>query len=199
MYSYLYDTKEAIGLNNTSEKLIHISAKNFSEKGYYGTSLNNIANNLGVKKASLYNYIKSKDELYGICLEKCMEKGLTLIGNIDTQSENLYEELLSFFQKYIYDSDYLVKFYIQLSFVPSNFTKVIEEYNNKLASVFNEKLREIHAHNNVKLGQDDFVSFINMFIHGWLYRTAFMQSKITKEEVINEFEHFIQLLMHKIT
>jgi len=37
-------------LNNTSEKLIYISTMNFSAKGYYGTSLTNIANNVGIKK-----------------------------------------------------------------------------------------------------------------------------------------------------
>ncbi|WP_206167270.1 TetR/AcrR family transcriptional regulator, partial [Mammaliicoccus sciuri] len=46
--------------------------RTFSEMGYYGTSLNNIANELGIKKASLYNYFKSKDELYEQCIERCM-------------------------------------------------------------------------------------------------------------------------------
>lgn len=45
-------------MNNTSEKLIQISIKTFSEKGYHGTSLNDLANELGIKKASLYNYFR---------------------------------------------------------------------------------------------------------------------------------------------
>ena len=37
-------------MNNTSEKLIQISIKTFSEKGYHGTSLNDLAIELGIKK-----------------------------------------------------------------------------------------------------------------------------------------------------
>ncbi len=69
MYNYSHKVKEAAEVNNTSEKLIQISLRTFSEMGYYGTSLNNIANELGIKKASLYNYFKSKDELYEQCIE----------------------------------------------------------------------------------------------------------------------------------
>lgn len=85
-------------MNNTSEKLIQISMRTFSEMGYYGTSLNNIANELGIKKASLYNYFKSKDELYEQCIERCMNKGMKLIKSIDTQPHNAHEELIKFFK-----------------------------------------------------------------------------------------------------
>ncbi|MEB5760139.1 TetR/AcrR family transcriptional regulator [Mammaliicoccus sciuri] len=88
-------------MNNTSEKLIQISMRIFSEMGYYGTSLNIIANELGIKKASLYNYFKSKDELYEQCIERCMNKGMKLIKSIDTQAHNAHEELIKFFQEYI--------------------------------------------------------------------------------------------------
>lgn len=65
-------------MNNTSEKLIQISIKTFSEKGYHGTSLNDLAIELGIKKASLYNYFISKDDLYEKCIEICMNQGLKL-------------------------------------------------------------------------------------------------------------------------
>ena len=198
MYSYPYEIKEAMAVNNTSEKLIQISMRTFSEKGYYGTSLNNIANDLGVKKSSLYNYIKSKDDLYGICLEKCMKKGLSLIENINTQPDNLHEELLSFLRRYIYDSDYMVKFYLQLSFAPCNFTKDIEEYNDKFAVVFSDKLRQIHSYNQLKIDQDDFVLFVNMFVNGWLYKKALVQSATTPKKIIKEFEQQANLLLNSI-
>lgn len=198
MYSYPYEIKEAMAVNNTSEKLIQISMRTFSEKGYYGTSLNNIANDLGVKKSSLYNYIKSKDDLYRICLEKCMKKGLSLIENINTQTDNLHEELLSFLRRYINDSDYMVKFYLQLSFAPCNFTKDIEEYNDKFAVVFSDKLRQIHLYNQLKIDQDDFVLFVNMFVNGWLYKKAFVQSATTPKKIIKEFEQQANLLLDSI-
>ncbi|WP_204254771.1 hypothetical protein, partial [Staphylococcus sp. GDB8P25P] len=83
---------------------------------------------------------------------------------------------LKFFQEYIYDSSCLVKFYIQLSFAPSNFTEMILEHNKKLAIVFNSKLVDIHKNNEFNVNRDDFILFINMFVYGWLYRRSFIQN-----------------------
>lgn len=198
MYSYSYETKEAIEVNSTSERLINISMQTFSDKGYHGTSLNSIANDLGVKKASLYNYINSKDDLYGLCLEKCMNDGINIIENIDIRSQNLSEELLSFFKMYIFESACLVKFYVQLSFAPSNFIKDIEQYNDKLSTTLTYKLDEIHAHHKLNINKDEFVLLIRMFINGWLYRRAFIQSEATQKEVKNEFNIHAKLLLNTI-
>lgn len=184
-------------MNNTSEKLIQISMRTFSEMGYYGTSLNNIANELGIKKASLYNYFKSKDELYEQCIERCMNKGMKLIKIIDTKPHNAHEELTKFFQEYIYDSEYLVKFYIQLSFAPSNFTEMILEHNKELAVVFNSKLVDIHKNSEFNIKLDDFILFINMFVYGWLYRKSFVQNNVTPENIIKEFDQHIKILMNQ--
>ncbi|MDN8776943.1 hypothetical protein Q0M62_14450, partial [Staphylococcus aureus] len=85
-----------------------------------------------------------------------MNKGMKLIESIDTQPHNAHEELLKFFQEYIYDSEYLVKFYIQLSFAPSNFKQMILENNKKLAIVFNSKLVDIHKNSEFNVNRDDF-------------------------------------------
>ncbi|MCC3160079.1 TetR/AcrR family transcriptional regulator [Hymenobacter sp. 15J16-1T3B] len=39
------------------------AAKLFKEKGYGGTSMRDLAGNVGLEAASMYNYIKSKDEI----------------------------------------------------------------------------------------------------------------------------------------
>ncbi|MDN5851317.1 MAG: TetR/AcrR family transcriptional regulator [Actinomycetia bacterium] len=45
------------------KELLEVSAKLFAEQGYSGTSLQHIADALGMLKGSLYYYIKSKDDL----------------------------------------------------------------------------------------------------------------------------------------
>lgn len=185
-------------MNNTSKKLIQLSMKFFSEKGYYGTSLNDIANELGIKKASLYNYIKSKDELYKLCIEKCMVDIKYIIAEIDTQSENIYDELSSFVQTYITKSEYLVKFYIQLSFAPSNFVPYIEKQNHILSDCLCSKLEQIYENSNIKINQLDFILLIRMTIYGWLYRKTFTQSINSIEQPYKEFEIHLKLLFKHI-
>src|SRR5580693_772867 len=45
------------------ETLLATAAELFARKGYRATTLDDIAGELGLKKASLYHYIRSKDEL----------------------------------------------------------------------------------------------------------------------------------------
>jgi AcrR family transcriptional regulator len=48
--------------------LLRVAGRIFNEKGYYGTSLDEIADALGVTKPALYYYVKSKDALLYECL-----------------------------------------------------------------------------------------------------------------------------------
>ncbi len=45
------------------EELTRIAARLFAERGYQGTSLADLAEALGVQKASLYHHIDSKEDL----------------------------------------------------------------------------------------------------------------------------------------
>ena len=43
--------------------IVQAAIKVFAEKGYHGSTMDDVARNLGVSKAALYQYFKSKDEL----------------------------------------------------------------------------------------------------------------------------------------
>src|ERR1044072_1464554 len=45
------------------EELTRIAARLFAERGYQGTSLADLAEELGVQKPSLYHHIQSKEDL----------------------------------------------------------------------------------------------------------------------------------------
>ncbi|MGH3627445.1 MAG: TetR/AcrR family transcriptional regulator, partial [Sciscionella sp.] len=51
------------GRGLSQEKLLSVAAGLFARKGYRATTLDDIAAELGLKKASLYHYIKSKEQL----------------------------------------------------------------------------------------------------------------------------------------
>ena len=58
------------------EALLHTAARAFSENGYHRTSLDDIAERLGITKPTLYYYVDSKEDLY---LEGFLVKGLDQI------------------------------------------------------------------------------------------------------------------------
>ncbi|MFX1537310.1 MAG: TetR/AcrR family transcriptional regulator, partial [Promethearchaeota archaeon] len=45
------------------KRIIIEALKVFSEKGYYRTKMKDIATNIGVSKAAIYQYFKTKNEL----------------------------------------------------------------------------------------------------------------------------------------
>ncbi len=55
------------------QAILREAAASFNRKGYHGTSLIDIAQTLGVSKAALYTYVKSKDELLLFCHEAAMD------------------------------------------------------------------------------------------------------------------------------
>lgn len=49
--------------SETKKKIIDVSLELFSEQGYKGTTIRQIANAVGIKGSSIYNHFKGKDEI----------------------------------------------------------------------------------------------------------------------------------------
>jgi AcrR family transcriptional regulator len=87
----------------TKNQIIKTSLKHFINQGYDYTSLNQIAEDVGIKKSSLYYHFKSKDDLLfeGIKLIT-QELIVSITNNIQTNKqarlrlENLFESILDF-------------------------------------------------------------------------------------------------------
>lgn len=58
------------------QMILREAALSFNRRGYHGTSLADIAHTLGVSKAALYTYVKSKDELLFHCHEVAMDAAI---------------------------------------------------------------------------------------------------------------------------
>lgn len=56
------------------KKILAITARTLREKGYRGSSLDEIADELDLTKASLYHYFDSKEALVFACLEDCAQR-----------------------------------------------------------------------------------------------------------------------------
>lgn len=57
----------------TKERILEEALKLFSQNGYMGTSMNDIAARLGVTKAALYKHYKSKQEILDSIIDKMNE------------------------------------------------------------------------------------------------------------------------------
>jgi len=54
---------ETLDIIPTRERIMNISIAQFAKYGYNGTSMQQIADMAGIRKSSIYNYFKSKDQI----------------------------------------------------------------------------------------------------------------------------------------
>ncbi|MEA3424434.1 MAG: TetR/AcrR family transcriptional regulator [Bacillota bacterium] len=88
---------------NTKNQIIKTSLKHFISQGYDYTSLNQIAEDVGIKKSSLYYHFKSKDDLlYEGIKMITQELNVSIADNVQKNKqtrlrlENLFESILDF-------------------------------------------------------------------------------------------------------
>lgn len=58
------------------ETILQAAARCFNRKGYRGTTIEDIAQELGVSKAALYYYVKSKEEVLFLCHQASLDLGM---------------------------------------------------------------------------------------------------------------------------
>ncbi len=69
-------------IQTRKQEIIHTAAILFKEKGYSAVTMRDIANEMGIKAASLYNHIKSKQEILNCIIVSLAEeftKGMNTI------------------------------------------------------------------------------------------------------------------------
>lgn len=82
---------------NTKERILEEALKLFAQSGYMGTSMNDIADKLGVTKAALYKHYKSKQEILGSIVEKMNQMDMERVKEYD-MPEGSMEEVVKGYQ-----------------------------------------------------------------------------------------------------
>lgn len=70
----------------TREKLVQSACTVFAAEGYHPTTIDRVADVAGVAKGTLYQYFRSKSELYEACLERLASEFDRLVAELRTAS-----------------------------------------------------------------------------------------------------------------
>ena len=76
---------------NTKERILDEALKLFAQSGYMGTSMNDIADRMGVTKAALYKHYKSKQEILDSIVEKMNRMDQERVKEYDMPEGNMEE------------------------------------------------------------------------------------------------------------
>ena len=83
-----------MGKQNRREEILSVSARLISQNGFNGTSFQEIADNTGLNKSSLFHYFKNKEELLARILEKAVLEVYSNLEKIVTNDALSPEEKL---------------------------------------------------------------------------------------------------------
>ncbi|MDN7245897.1 TetR/AcrR family transcriptional regulator [Planococcus shenhongbingii] len=106
----------------TQQQLKEAALNRFAEHGYDGTSMAHIAEDIGIKKQSIYTYFKGKDELFLQVFNEVMENEITTVVGFIEQNKTrsiesfLYDFLIHHKERYEQNAD--TKFWLRISFFP---------------------------------------------------------------------------------
>ena len=70
----------------TREDILEAAAQVFSQKGFHGASMNDIADAVNLQKASLYHHVSSKQEILSEILDRALQLLLERISGITAQN-----------------------------------------------------------------------------------------------------------------
>lgn len=76
---------------NTKEKILEEALKLFARSGYMGTSMNDIASQLGVTKAALYKHYSSKQEILDSIVERMNQMDRERSKEYEMPEGDMYE------------------------------------------------------------------------------------------------------------
>ena len=81
--------------------LVREAARAFSARGYYNTSLDDVAEQLGVTKAALYYYVKGKEEILFECHLISSDLGDQAIEFAETVKGSGFERVIALARRYL--------------------------------------------------------------------------------------------------
>ena len=120
----------------TKRKILENALALFAEKGFKGTSINDIAKSAGISKGLAYNYFKNKDELmlavFGLLAEELGEIFFSMAMEVDP-SKKLKQMINTTFKKLLEDEKFW-RLYFNFVMLP----ELNKEANQLLSSFLEE-------------------------------------------------------------
>ena len=100
------DVKKSSDIRSGGDRrieIIDISTRMFLDHGFAGTSMSQLADACGIRKASFYHHFRSKDELFIQCVIKGYESALVRLAQLEQDDALTHDERVSHALEVLYE------------------------------------------------------------------------------------------------
>lgn len=75
------------------ESLLRVAVRVFNERGYDGTSMEDLSRKLGITKSAIYHHVSSKEELLRLALDRALDGLFAVVAEIEASDGPAIERL----------------------------------------------------------------------------------------------------------
>jgi Transcriptional regulator len=182
---------------STKEVIKEMALSLFAQKGYYGTTMNDIAKLVGIKTPSLYSHFSGKEELFFSVYEDLANEYVSLMDQImnNAESMDIEDRLFYIFEQFIIyyiNNPERLSFWNQIIlFTPSELKERFFSHISNCDTRSQKKMEEILA-KEIEQGQ---LRNGSPLIMSWSFRAMregiinwmMMAPELRKEELIKAY------------
>lgn len=181
------------------EQIIENAISLFSENGYEGTNLNQIASSVDIKKASLYYHYANKDEIYRSCINSCFNYFSCFIKAAHEDTQYSIENLHQFLFDFIFNIDEkYIRLYLQLSYALFQFKDEFLQHIKNIHQILDTNIANYYNSIEISVNKDESTTMILMFLESWYLKCCFIHRYGTIEKFKSSFESELTSLFKAI-
>lgn len=184
------------------EKIIYSAIKLFSERGFDGTSVDEIAKESGINKAMIYYYFSSKEGLLNSIIRKSVSEFSAIIDNLDLKKYSDFREfikdIISKSIEYIDSKNDMIKVFFREGFIYGE--KIGTTLVETISLVFDKVITKVKSTFNLSdsislIDQSILINLVLGYINFKYFMTNDENSKILKEEYIRRVSDIVIFLI----
>jgi AcrR family transcriptional regulator len=177
-------------------EVLEAAARVFHEKGYESTSIQDIAESVGILKGSLYYYIRSKDDLLYEILQGVHEDALANIKKVDEVEGDALQKIRAFVTTHLtFNAENLVKmgvFFHDFRSLSEERKQVIVEERDYYDQLLRDLIRQGQEEGLVCPDVDPKIAAFGVIgMLNWVYQWYRPGGERTVAEIADEFADFV--------
>lgn len=171
---------------------LHVASRLFNEKGYHATSLDEIADRIGVTKTALYYYFRNKEELLFECIEISLKAGETARTAAEASGLRSYDRFKSFyldFLKRIMDCGGSYSTLINMRALPGPMQETLFKRRDGLRAYIQQLLEGALADGDIRAVDPEAISLFLIAALNWImaYNQERAADALDHDEVASRF------------
>ena len=175
---------------HSRDDIITIAGDLFSERGYHGTSMRDLAKTLDLQGASLYSHIKSKEEMLWEIVNHVADEFLHQARSISPElsvEQRMVQLVRAHLSVIANELQYVTVFYQEWKFLDEPLRDAIKERRDTYEAYFRETIEEgmrqgVFAVENAHLATVFVLSALN-----WTYHWFRPDGSMTIEQVADQY------------